>query len=183
MMSNVVKLADYREKPGGTQDEYDLEQLTMLPYGDAVSWAGADFRRLIAVAKARDYRPEWISHQLENHGLQPSAQQAAILAGMVAAAGPYVSRRQRWILRQIRLKPVTEKALATMASSAAEYRSYKDVPRCVQHDIARLTALGLVQIRGGMVHAGVEAPPEPEPQRRRSGAHAPDSSGHGTIGT
>ena len=124
-----------------------------LSYDVALDWAGADFHRLVAVAKARDYRPEWIAHQLENHGLQPSAQEAEILARMVADAGPYISRRQRWIMRQLRIKPLTVKALAAMATSAAEYRDYKDVPRCVAHDIARLESRGLVRQHGGKVQA------------------------------
>jgi hypothetical protein len=62
--------------------------------------AGADFQRLMAVAKARDYRPEWIGHQLENYGVKPTPAQAAILSRMIAVAGSYISRRRRWVLRR-----------------------------------------------------------------------------------
>ncbi len=77
---------------------------------------------------------------------------------MVAKAGPYISRRQRWIMRQLRVKALTEKALAVMAALAVEYCKYKDVPRCVRHDIDRLTSLGLVR-EHGKVHAVCPACP------------------------
>jgi hypothetical protein len=97
--------------------------------------------------------------------MQLSEKEAGIIAGMVAEAGPFLSRRRRWIIRQLRVKALTEKVLVTMASSATEYRSYKDVPRCVEHDISGLAALGLVQIRGGKLHArtmvDMEAAPQP----------------------
>jgi len=57
-----------------------------------------------------------------------------------------------------RVKPLTEKALAAMAALAVEYRTYKDVPRCVRHDIDRLTSLGLVR-EHGKVHAVCPACP------------------------
>jgi hypothetical protein len=85
-------------------------------------------------------------------------QEAEILQRMIAAAGPYLSRRQRWIMRQLRVKPLTEKALAAVAALAVEYRKYKDVPRCVRHDINRLTSLGLVR-EHGTVHAVCPACP------------------------
>ncbi len=54
-----------------------------------------------------------------------------------------------------RVKPLTEKALAAMAALAVEYRTYKDVPRCVRYDIDRLTSLGFVREHGGKVLADV----------------------------
>src|SRR5260370_14870470 len=96
----------------------DPAALAAMSYDVALDWAGADFHRLVAVAKARDYRPEWIAHQLANHGLQPSAQDAEILSRMVADAGPYISRRHRCIMRQLRIKPLTVKALAAPAGLA-----------------------------------------------------------------
>src|SRR6266403_1661401 len=129
MINNVLRLSDYRQPLQSAADPpRDLEELAAMSYDAAVDWAGADFQRLAAVARARDYRPEWIAHQLENHGKQLSAQQAEILARMVAKAGPYISRRQRWIMRQLRVKALTEKALAVMAALAVEYCKYKDVP-------------------------------------------------------
>jgi hypothetical protein len=56
-------------------------------------------------------------------------------------------------MRQLRIEPLTEKALTTMASSAAEYRGYKDVTRCVRHDIDKLLSLGIVREHNGKVHA------------------------------
>jgi len=57
-------------------------------YDGALLWARSDFGRLVAVAKARDYYPTWIAHQLD-HDLTPH--QAATLARMIAEAGPYLS--------------------------------------------------------------------------------------------
>src|SRR5258705_4035534 len=90
---------------------------------------------------------------------------------MVAKAGPYISRRQRWIMRQLRVKALTEKALAVMAALAVEYCKYKDVPPCVRHDIDRLTSLGLVR-EDGKVHAVCPAcPVELEPIMMSSPTH------------
>ena len=130
MNNNVLKLSDYRQPLQSAADPpRDPAELAAMSYDAALDWAGADFHRLVAVAKARDYRPEWIAHQLENQGKQLSPQEVEIIAHMVAEAGPYISRCQRWIMRQLRIKPLTVKALAAVAASAVEYRDYKDVPR------------------------------------------------------
>jgi hypothetical protein len=144
MSGNVVQLENYREPVP--------DDLASMPYGDVVTWAGGDFRRLLAVAKARDYRPEWIAHQIENYGMQLSEKEAEVIAGMVAEAGPFLSRRRRWILRQLRVKTLTQHTLTTMASSAAEYRDYKDIPRCVDHDIDSLFSLGMIREGNGKLH-------------------------------
>jgi repressor of nif and glnA expression len=65
----------------------------------------------------------------------------------------------RKLLRRSLVKPLTEKALAAMAAAlAVEYRTYKDVPRCVRYDIDRLTSLGFVREHGGKVLADVPCP-------------------------
>jgi predicted alpha/beta hydrolase len=148
-MRVVVRLSDYRKHE---EQQPTPEELAAMFYDDALDWAGADFDRLVTVCRARDYRPEWIQHQLDSHGLTPSAHQAAILAGIVAEAGPYLSRRCRWVMRQLREQPMAEVKLAKAAAAAVEFRGYKDVPRCLQNDLARLTTLALVQIRGGRFH-------------------------------
>jgi hypothetical protein len=67
-------------------------------------------------------------------------------------------RLTRKLLRRSRVKPLMEKALAAMAALAVEYRTYKDVPRCVRHDIDRLTSLGFVREHAGKVLADVPCP-------------------------
>jgi hypothetical protein len=136
-----------------------------MPYEAVCNWAGGDFHRLVAAAKARDYRPEWVAHQLENQGKQLSAQEAEILQRMITAEGPYISRRRRWIMRMIRIKPMTEKALVTMAASAPEYRDLKQIERAVQNDIRGLLSLGMASKQGGKVQT-IAAPPEHPAERR-----------------
>jgi hypothetical protein len=70
-----------------------------MSYADALMWADADFSRLRFVAYARDYRPEWIVHQLEGAWRAADPQQAALLSRMAVDAGPYISRHKRWIMR------------------------------------------------------------------------------------
>jgi hypothetical protein len=123
-----------------------------MSYDAVLDWAGADFKRLIAVAEARSYRPEWVVHQIEE-SRPVSAHEAAILQRMIAEAGPFLSRRQRWIMRQIKIKPHTEEQLATMAASAPEYRELKLKDRAVHNDIVGLIALGLVREHGSKVQA------------------------------
>ena len=161
-MGDVVRLADFREA------EAPLPDLAAMSYQAAVEWAGADFDRLVAVARARDYRPEWIQHQLENLGRAPSPRQADVLAAMIAAAGPYLSRRRRWIIRQLRIKPLTEKALTAMAAGAPEYRDLKLVDRAVANDVDGLVVLGLVIKQGGKVHASGSGPSAAPAQRGRA---------------
>jgi hypothetical protein len=147
MSSNVVQLSDHRQPLQSAADPpRDPAELAVMSYPAALDWAGADSQRLAAVAKARDYRPEWISHQLENQGVQLSAQQIDIITRMVAAAGPYLSRRQRWVVRQLKAKPtMSQSALVKLASKAAEFRQYKHVDRCVANDIAKLVARNLIR--------------------------------------
>jgi hypothetical protein len=143
--SNVVRLADHR--PPASPD------LVTASYGEVLDWAGSDFDRLVAVARARDYYPTWVHHQLQDHGIELTPDQAVILAGMVAAAGPYLTKRQRWIMRQVKLKPCSESKLVNTAPKAPEYRAYKDPARCVRHDIAKLLELGMITINNLMITA------------------------------
>jgi len=140
MSSNVVSLEQYRSGTQRMGEEAALAaaDLSTMSYADALSWAGADLDRLLAVARAKDYRPEWIAHQLFNRGFEPTRAQAAMLDRMIADAGPYLSRRERWILRHIRVEPMHESKLVKLAADAAEYRPYKQVPKCVSHDVAKL---------------------------------------------
>ena len=70
--------------------------------------------------KAKDYRPEWVLHQLTDYGIEPTPDQAMVLDRMIAEAGEFMGRRQRWILRQIRMKPMSATALLKPAIKAAE---------------------------------------------------------------
>ena len=155
ILTGFDELSDYRQPLQSAADpprapaELSSVALSAMSYDGVVDWCGGDFERLVAVAKVRDYRPEWIAHQIQNHGRHLLAQESEFLARMVAEAGPYISRRRRWIMRQLRVKPLTENALATMALSAVEYRDYKYVPRCVRSDLAGLVSLGLVHEHGG----------------------------------
>jgi hypothetical protein len=150
-MSNIVILDQYRSETRGTAEEAAAKaaDLFAMSYAYALSWAGADFDRLLALARAKDYRPEWIAHQLFDRGLEPTPAQVAILDRMIAAAGPYISRRERWILRQLNVKPTSESSLVKLASKAAEYREYKHPDRCVGHDIGKLVARSLIRCCAG----------------------------------
>jgi hypothetical protein len=152
-MSNVVSLEQYRSKTQRTDEEAAAKaaELSAMPYDALCDWAGADFERLLAVARAKDYRPEWVGHQLCNFGIEPTPAQAATLDRMIADAGPYLSRRERWILRQLKAKPMSQSALVKLASKAAEFRGYKHPDRCVANDIGKLAARGLIQARGGLI--------------------------------
>lgn len=155
-MSNVVQLSAYRESVAAAERSIGAAtaaQLTVISYDALLDWCGADFSRLVAAAQARDYRPEWISHQLENHGRAPTPREAEILTTMIVAAGPYLSPRLRWIMRHVRTKPMTTAALVKLATAAKEYRDYKHVDRCVEHDIGKLEELGLVRRHGAKVVA------------------------------
>jgi hypothetical protein len=147
-MDNVVSLAEYRTSAVTTVDRTDDELRSMF-YQDLIEWCGVDFDRLLAAAKARDYRPEWVGHQLENAGLEPTPEQDAILARLVDQVGPFVSRRQRWILRQIQTRPLYESKLVTKAAGAAEYRDLKHVDRGVAHDLKKLVEIGRIKVSVG----------------------------------
>jgi hypothetical protein len=95
-----------------------------------LSLRGDNFDRLAAVAKARDYRPEWIERHITR---ELSDRESEILQRMIAEAGPFLSRRCRWIMRQIRVKPMTAEELETMAISAPEYRDLKQIGRTIHH--------------------------------------------------
>lgn len=74
------------------------EELEGMEYEAVKKWAGANFDRLRAVAEARDYRPEWIGHQIAAHRAV-TVSEAEVLVGMITSAGPFLSPRQRWIMR------------------------------------------------------------------------------------
>ena len=122
-----------------------------MSYFDVLQWAAVDFERLVAVAPARDYRPEWIAHQLEERGHEMTPAQATVFERMIANAGPYLSRRERWVLWQVKAKPTCVEALARLAKGTAEYRSYKDLARCVGNDVARLVERGLIKTHVGVI--------------------------------
>jgi hypothetical protein len=148
---DVVSLEDYRRK---IDDEAAAAaaDLARMAYPDLCDWAAGDFGRLLEVARARDYRPEWIIHQLTDRGRKPTPEQAAALDQMVADAGEFLTRRQRWILRHLRAKPMSESALAKLANKAAEFREYKHPDRCLANDIGKLAELNLIQTLGGLVY-------------------------------
>jgi hypothetical protein len=125
-----------------------------MPYDALCQWAGADFERLLAVRAAKDYRPEWIGHQLCSFGIEPTPAQAAVLDLMIAEAGPFLSRRERWVLRQVKAKPTCMETLARLAKGTPEYRPYKDVGRCVANDVARMVERGLIQMSRGVIDGG-----------------------------
>jgi hypothetical protein len=162
-MNNVVKFADFQKPPdlpGIRSCDLSTEQLSKLPYDAVLDWAGwggptesIDFNRLVAVAKARDYHPRWISHQMEECGRAPTPEQAATLDRMIAEAGPYLSRRERWVLRHLRSTPRSESELVRLASKAAEFREYKHPDRCVANDIGKLVERNLIQTRGLVYYA------------------------------
>jgi len=150
-MSNVVSLEQYRSETRRTPEEAAgkaAAQLSTMSYDALLDWAGFDFDRLLAAAQAKDYRPEWVGRQLYSYGIEPTPSQAATLDRMIADAGPYLSRRQRWILRNLRSKPISQAALVKLASKAAEFRGYKQPDRCIANDIGKLAARGLIQARG-----------------------------------
>src|ERR1700678_886585 len=98
MSNNVVSFEQYRSKTeeaaakaaGVKAFDLSIKQLSTMPYGAVLEWAGADFSRLAAVAHARDYRPEWIVHQMQENGRSLTGSEAETLAQMIAAAGPYL---------------------------------------------------------------------------------------------
>ena len=153
-MSNVVSLEQYRRSRVRTDEgaaaKADADLYTM-PYDALCRWAGADFERLLTVRAAKDYRPEWVGHQLCNFGIEPTPAQAAVLDRMIAEAGPFLSRRERWVLRHVKAKPTCIKTLARLAKGTPEYRPYKNVARCVANDVARMVERGLIQVREGVI--------------------------------
>jgi hypothetical protein len=156
-VSNVISLEQYRsERMDEEAAAKAAAQLSTMSYVDVLEWAGVDFGRLLAVARARDYRPEWIAHQLEERGRPPTQQQATVLDRMIADAGEYLSRRERWVLRQLKAKPMSESGLVKLATKAAEFRGYKHPGRCVANDIGKLAARNLIQARGGLVYYPVD---------------------------
>jgi hypothetical protein len=154
IMDNVVTLADYRRNEVTVNDDHRTEdQVRAMFYDHVVEWAACDFDRLVAVARARDYRPEWVRHQLENNEVEPTPEQAVVLARMIDEAGAFISRRQRWILRQLTARPLYEAKLVTRAADAAEYRDLKYVDRGVAHDLRKLVELGRIKVSvGGCVN-------------------------------
>jgi hypothetical protein len=154
MSSNVINLSNYRSETQRTAEEAAAKaaELSTMSYDALLDWAGFDFDRLCAVARAKDYRPEWISHQLTGYGIELTPAQAGTLARMIADAGEYLSRRHRWILRQLRSRPMQQQTLSKLAADAQEYRPYKQIPKCVAHDLAKLAERGLIRHRDGGCH-------------------------------
>jgi hypothetical protein len=150
MTGNVINIADFRRPEARKPDEEQqptAKDIAGMPYAAVLEWAGADFNRLVAVAKIRDYRPEWISHQLLDRGFELTRPQAAIMAQLIATAGPYLSRRERWVMRHIKAEPMCAEALAKLAKGSVEFRGYKDLARCIENDIRKLAQRGLIQLR------------------------------------
>lgn len=146
-MTNVIDLGAYRSGVREAAEQYPTpEELAAQPYVEICRWAWGDFDRLRAVAAARSYRPEWISHQLEESGRQMTASQAAILARMIEQAGPFLSRRERWVVRQVKAKPTCIEALAQLAKGALEYRGLKRLEIAIGHDVQKLLERGLIKI-------------------------------------
>jgi hypothetical protein len=56
------------------------DDVRQLRHTDVIDWAGEDFDRRAAVAKARDYRPEWIANHIIDRPL--STREAKILGRM-----------------------------------------------------------------------------------------------------
>jgi hypothetical protein len=172
-MSSVVNLADYGDEQAGGERWPSTEELAAMSYAAAIDWAAGDFDKLIAVAKARDYRPEWIARRIEDHGQQPTAREAAIIARLVAEAGPYISRRQRWIMRLIREKPRAENVVMGEAMKAAEYSDLKRIPQAVGNDLRGLLELGLIEFINGKYQcrgSGERSPSEATPRCHHLGA-------------
>jgi hypothetical protein len=153
-VTNVVSLEQYRsENSQRTIDEAAARpaDLSTMSYYDLLTWAGFDFDRLLEAAAAKNYRPEWIAHQILDQGRDITNQQAMVLDQMISDAGPYLNRRQRWVLRQVKAKPTCGEVLAVLAAKAAEYRDYKHPERCVANDVAKLVERGLIQTRDGVI--------------------------------
>jgi hypothetical protein len=75
---------------------------------------------------------------------------------MVDNAGPYLTRRQRWVMRQLREQPRREESLIKEAKSAVEYRQYKGIAACVGNDIRKLIEVGLVRKQNKKIEAVTE---------------------------
>jgi hypothetical protein len=154
MTSNIIQFADYRETRLKDAGRFDLNELAAMSYSGALEWAGADFARLVAVAEARDYRPEWVVHQLADRGHELSARQAQTIDSMIVAAGPYLTQRERWLMKQLSNSPdATDEQLAALAIDAHAYRFCRDFRRCVGNDVRKLTAMGLIERRSERQHA------------------------------
>src|SRR5580704_2315559 len=95
---------------GEAHHDHTEDQLRSMSYGAALDWAGTDFDKLLALAKARRYRPQWIAYQLQQ--LTPG--QHRILRAMEATAGPYLTQRQRWVVCRLQEEPLTETELVAM---------------------------------------------------------------------
>jgi hypothetical protein len=160
--TNLIVLSDFRQT--AVADNITTDQLRAMSYDDALDWAGGRFDRLVIVARARDYYPTWVTHNLD-HVMTP--QQAATLERLVAEAGPYLSKRCRWLLRLLRKGPGTVEGIYNMALDAVEYSDLQRVGRGLQNDMRRLIDLGLVEVVGDEFHAvgsGARSPREATPQ-------------------
>jgi hypothetical protein len=136
-MSNVVNLADHRRQTGLlTEDE-----IAAMHFTDAWTWAGADFDRLVIVAKAKDYRPEWVRYQIEKHGRDLTASEVETLQRMIVAAGPYVPPKLRWLLRNLK-RYKTGAELIGAAARSVEYRQLVYTAAGVDRDIGKLLDMG-----------------------------------------
>jgi hypothetical protein len=173
-MTNVIDLEQFRrssEARWETPPDLTADELARMRYGAVLDWAGSSFDRLVAVAKARDYRPEWILHQMADHGRQLTGPQDALIAQMIRDAGPFLPKRQRWIMRQLADgRQRLESALAKMAESAVEFREYKRPAQCVRNDLYELQELGLIESRDGIVVKAASAATAPAQPRNSTGA-------------
>jgi hypothetical protein len=156
--SNIVNLADIAARRAAAAAEADAEILApdflrAMPYRVVLDWAGGDFDRLVAVAQAPDYRPEWIAHQMDDAGTLLNSHQLPILGKMITEAGPFLSKRERWVMRQLRGGPMPGAELVKLAADAVEYREHKRLDICIARDVAKLVERGMVQVRDGLVSA------------------------------
>jgi hypothetical protein len=151
-MSNVVDLTDFRKPTQRTEASPSAEQLRAMPYRDLIQWCGNDFNRLVAAVNARGYWPRWIEHQLASYRERPSAREAMVIEQMIAEAGPFLNRRQRWVMRKVRLAPLTKAKLAEMAAHAVEYTGLKRFDIATRNDVIELIRLGLIAERDGLLH-------------------------------
>jgi hypothetical protein len=136
-MSNVVILSDYRAPKQALPDPAEL---ALMPYDDLVTWAGANFDRLVAAAKAKVYRPEWIGHQIAAHRPVTDSEAKAI-ADMVASAGPFLPTRLRWLARNLKCYK-TGAELVAAAAKSFEYGHLVHIAAGLDRDIAKLRDTG-----------------------------------------
>jgi hypothetical protein len=77
--------------------------------------------------------------------------QAALMDQLIAESGPFLPKRERWVLRQVKAKPTSIEVLARMAKGAPEYWGLKRLEVCISHDVNKLVERGLVQMHDGVI--------------------------------